>query len=407
MALSKASDSYIQEANEDYEKTFNDLWGKAHETALLLNITYLHLGSFPQFETVIRRSAVKTLEAFSESSALLLKCVFTGDNIKNFLFPVLVQAANCHDDKMIKNVLQKIDKWIDSVMVEVEDVKKRIEKVKEDVNNDQHIIKNERSQRSQYQLQFREKQDEISQYEQRANRLKQSIRNLENQLADVNRQKQNLISMIQRSNRRVFINLSLLPWWGRWKFIKQDCDNSIRVHQQEIDRLNEQHCRIQNELQHQKEELASKEYAVFSMKLERIHLCQKAGTAAEGDCLTHIIDHLSKIEMNLTSVKDFWRNAKIFFEGYAQRIESLDMTSSCLMDYQKTFLDSVKNAEQQWDKFSHCCRKTKNRFEENLQNVFYFTGQDVKRLSEKERQDSIRKLEQQLSWNSLKQIAYS
>ncbi|XP_039617930.1 uncharacterized protein LOC120534425 [Polypterus senegalus] len=404
MALSKVSECDMQQETNETVKCFRGLWPKAQKIALLFHLSYLRLGKFPQFESLIRTSAVKSLEVFSESSVLLGKCAVTGQNITTSLFPVLRQAAEISDRQMIETVLQKIETWIVNLLAEVDVVINRIEELKKNVECDSNEVEKEKDERHKNQKESETKTEEIAQHEEGAKKTMQDIENLEKKLADVNHQKQKLIQKIEDRDNLLSTCLAPIPWWLRWLYFAGYCNNSIKAHQKEIENLNEQYNKFKKELEGLQNELASKQDTIFQLQLDLISLNQKAGTAAESACLQNVARHLSAIQRDLGQVKRFWQDAHTIIKGLGSKLEAQKLTAAEFQNYKDIFLESVESSENCWRIFASACLNVKHHFSVDLEQLYRFIEYDVDMLSEVEMQENIQEVQNQISQLSCRPI---
>ncbi|KAK2870511.1 hypothetical protein QQF64_021513 [Cirrhinus molitorella] len=405
-----------------------DLLPTAERTALLYNMSYLCLGSFPKLERLLRERAVETQMLFGSSEAILLKCVGTSDNLVKSLLPSLKVAAEKNKPQLALKFLEKAKEWIGEIIRDVKEIVKRYQKHNSDVAKSTSDIiteKEETEKKQQQQTSEMEALEKIVEaLEENLHQINKEIKESDKKIEKKNAEIQQFINSIINTKDEQLLLLQapvmmpgVAPGVAIFSMIVPFVDSIMRFISKMVtsasqksmisslqtglseltsaqQRLKEQEWDIQNKLMDKQLQLAK-------LKIEN-------GQMPSVSHLGEVQTCLSRIQQILLQLQKFWENVGSLLDTLKQRTFAGETWIEELADMKEYFLESIDLAKEGWTEFGISCMKGKKIFSIQSNQAYKFLEISPSSLSKEDWEkeyDNVKEKLEKISRNTVNENA--
>ncbi|ROI50559.1 hypothetical protein DPX16_0592 [Anabarilius grahami] len=316
-----------------------DLLPSAERTALLYNLSFLCLGSFPKLERKIRDQAIETQLLFGTSEAVLLKCAGTSSNLVTSLFPILIKAVEKNKPVLAVKYLEKARTWIKDIIEAVDDMVERYDKQAQNVKTCTSDVYEEQKETDEKR---KEHTVEMKGLEKALVELKTDLKKNDSDMNEIEKRieksTQELHHLIinNRNYRYSFL-------WGLFRFDRYYNDDAIRAKQAELTRLVSEKNSLRNQGWNIKIKQTDLQLKLANCKLEQSVIPNPVHLKEVQKCL-------DQIRQILVDLKKFWEKVAVMVETLKDKTFVGEELIEDLEDMKEEFLNSIEEAKKEVQK---------------------------------------------------------
>ncbi|XP_016414045.1 uncharacterized protein LOC107744745 [Sinocyclocheilus rhinocerous] len=389
----------ISDSTWSLEFTQN-LLPSAERADLPYHLSYLHLGSFPELEHLIRERALETQQLFRSSEAILLKCVSTSHNLVSSLFPKLKSAVEMNKPTLAVRYMEKARSWIDDTIRAMDDMVKRYEHQNRSVAMCTSDVFQEQKETEKQQTQHSEEmkslEEDVAKLEEEFRKNGKNLKEMEKKM-EKNLELQNHIkTAVFRKSYGMAILSVLVPFVG--PLIKSIYD-TMTTHDAvaQTQALNVELSRLTSE----KSNLQNKQWDIVvkltDLQLQLATSRIQLGVIPSPILLEGVQQCLSRIQQILVQLRKFCEKVRTLLDSLKDKTF---VKEDLIEDLKEEFLTSVEATGKHWQRFGECCQRAQGVFGIQSKDAYKFLKTSPSSLSKdewKEQYESVMEKLKQIS----------